>query len=127
MSALSDHATAAFSGSGVSASLTFVARGSFTACSIAVILYFRRFHRGSNLVTTFVAPLLVCAGLIAAIVLLYKNLSFIAPGGSKFVDALPWIALAVPIIGIAYAYYLRARRKSDYERLGRMVNSGEIL
>ena len=97
------------------------------ACSIAVILYFRRFHRGSNLVTTFVAPLLACAGLIAAIVLLYKNLSFIAPGGSKFVDALPWIALAVPIIGIAYAYYLRARRKSDYERLGRMVNSGEIL
>jgi len=96
-------------------------------CSVAVIVYFRKYHRDGGVLTTIVAPAIAFVGLGAGLYLLYDNLSFIAPGGSLFVDALPWISLAVPIIGIAYAYYLRAQRADKYERLGRMVNSGTIL
>jgi amino acid transporter len=96
-------------------------------CSIAVIVYFRKYHPEGGLISTIVAPAIAFVGLGAALYLLYDNLSFLAPGGALFVDALPWIGLAVPLIGIAYALFLRARRPEVYERLGRMVNSGEIV
>jgi amino acid transporter len=95
-------------------------------CSIATIVYFYR-HRETNVVTTVAAPLLAFAGLTYALYLLFSKLSFVAGGTGNFVSSLPWITLAVPLIGIAYAVWLRSERPDAYVKLGRMVNKGEVL
>jgi amino acid transporter len=100
--------------------------GTQAVCSIATIVYFYR-HRDLNLLTTLAAPLLAFAGLTYALYLLFSKLSFIAGGTGTFVSSLPWITLAVPVTGIAYAVWLRSRRPDRYLKLGRMVNQGEVL
>jgi amino acid transporter len=100
--------------------------GTQAVCSIATVVYFYR-HRQTNLITTVAAPLLAFAALTYALYLLFSKLSFIAGGSGTFVSSLPWITLAVPLLGIAYALWLRARQPERYVKLGRMVNQGEVL
>ena len=100
--------------------------GTQVLCSIATIVYFARHHE-VNFITTLVAPLLAAAGLTFALYLLFHKLTFVAGVSNTFVSTLPWITLAIPLLGIGYALWLRARQPKKYEVLGRMVNEGTLL
>src|SRR5262245_11462521 len=100
--------------------------GTQAVCSIATIAYFHR-HREHNLLSTVLAPLVAFAALTYALYLLFSKIEFIAGGTGTFVSALPWITLAVPVVGILYSLWLRSSRPEKYLMLGRMVNKGEVL
>ena len=96
-------------------------------CSVSTIVYFRRYYPGTNPLATIVAPALACVGLLFGLYLLYHNLEFVAGGKSRFVDSLPYVGVAVPLLGLAWAYYLRARKPDEYKLLGRMINTGDVI
>jgi hypothetical protein len=55
--------------------------------------------------------------------LLLKNLNFAAGAAadSPFFKAIPWIALAVIVIGALYAVYLRISQPDTFKEMGRTV------
>jgi hypothetical protein len=45
-------------------------------------------------------------------------------GGYRFADWIPWIDLAVVLIGIAGAFYLKSSDPKKYEEIGRLIYEG---
>jgi hypothetical protein len=93
-------------------------------CSFAVIGYFwgKKKHKGNPL-TTLVAPLIGAGGMIYALSLLFGNLGFAAgyQSGSLMVKYMPHEIFGSLIIGLAYAYWVKAKHPGIYEEIGRTV------
>jgi amino acid transporter len=90
---------------------------SLTCFSVIGYFHVRKQHpETANLWRTMLAPLLGAAGMIYVIYLLFKNLDFAAgaAASSPFFKAIPWIVLAVAVIGIAYALLLRKTQPEIY-------------
>jgi amino acid transporter len=89
--------------------------------SVAIAAYFRR-HPGANVWRTLVAPI-AGAGLMAySAYLLLENRGVLAAAeGVPYVEAIPWIVLAVFGCGVATAQWLRLRDAVRYRTLGRVV------
>jgi amino acid transporter len=90
-------------------------------CSLAIAAYFRR-HGGGNRWSTLVAPI-AGAGLMAfsAYLLLANRSTLGAAQGVPYVQAIPWVVLAVFATGVAAAVWLRVRDAARYQTLGRVV------
>ncbi|MCG7593834.1 APC family permease [Mycobacterium sp. PSTR-4-N] len=93
-------------------------------CSIAVIWYFwvRKTHRG-NVITTLVCPLLGGVAMAYVVWLLWDNRAFAAgyAANSLVFKNAPFFILAVFVIGIAYALWLRYAKPDTYAEIGRTV------
>jgi len=94
--------------------------------SFSVISYFhvRKEHpETANVFRTFLAPLIGALGMIYVVYLLFKNLDFAAgaAASSPFFKAIPWIVLAVALIGIGYSLILWKTQPEVYRQMGRTV------
>ena len=97
---------------------------SFT--SFSVISYFhvlKQHPETKNWWRTLLAPLIGAAGMIYVIILLFQNLDFAAgaAASSPFFKAIPWIVLAVAVIGIVYSLILWKTQPEVYKTMGRTV------
>jgi amino acid transporter len=93
-------------------------------CSAAVISYFwvRKTHPG-NVITTLIAPLIGGVAMLYVVWLLWDNRAFAAgyAANSLVFKAGPYIILAVLVVGIAYAVWMRYAKPESYAEIGRTV------
>jgi amino acid transporter len=93
-------------------------------CSAAVIWYFwvRKTHRG-NVITTLICPLIGGVGMIYVVWTLWDNRAFAAglAANSLVFKAAPYIILAVFLVGLVYAVWLRQAKPATYAEIGRTV------
>jgi amino acid transporter len=89
--------------------------------SLAIAAYFRR-HPGASRWRTIAAPLAGSALMaFAAYLLIVNRNSLAAADGVPFVQALPWIVLAVFAAGVGAALWIRLRDTLRYQRVGRVA------
>ncbi|HLH67115.1 MAG TPA: APC family permease [Solirubrobacteraceae bacterium] len=92
--------------------------------SLAIFNYFRTHHKEDHhWWTTITAPLLAAISQAYVLYLAIKNLQFLGSGYS-YASWLCWGDLAIFLVGLGYAYYLKARDRAKYETIGRMINRG---
>jgi amino acid transporter len=91
---------------------------------VAIILYFRRNHpEEHHWFETLLAPGLACAAQIYIIYLLFDNLSFLG-SGLQFAFYIPWICLAVLVLGLLGALWLKSAKPQIYDQIGRLLYEG---
>ena len=89
--------------------------------SIAIIVYFRRHHAGdTGFFSTLVAPLVAFFAQMYLVYLLCDNLSTFG-GVGGFGSNIPYIALAIIVIGLVWGLILRFVAPETHARIGRMV------
>ena len=89
--------------------------------SIAIIVYFRTHHsEESGTFSTLIAPIIAFAAQVYFIYLLVANLETFGGTGS-FGSRIPYIALAVLVIGLIWGFVLRVAAPEAYSRIGRMI------
>lgn len=92
--------------------------------SIAIIVYFHREHpQDRHWLTTMLAPGLAFLSQAVVVYLCLTNMDFLG-GGFSFANWIPWIDLAVLVLGIAGAFYLKSSNPARYEKIGRMIYEG---
>ncbi|WP_349269310.1 amino acid permease [Mycolicibacterium parafortuitum] len=93
-------------------------------CSAAVISYFwaRKVHRG-NVITTLICPLIGGLAMLYVVWLLWDNRAFAAglAANSQVFKVGPYLILAVFLVGLVYALWLRTARPQTYAEIGRTV------
>ncbi len=105
---------------------TFTVLVNMAICSIACIAFFRQDANkdGWNIWTTGIIPVLSVGAMGAILWLLWANLGKISGTSILFVTLIPWICIAVLVIGLLLALYMRSRSPEKYDVLGHLVNSG---
>jgi amino acid transporter len=89
--------------------------------SFAIVAYFRR-HPGGSLWRTLVAPLAGGGLMVLSAYLLLANRNTLgAAEGVPYVEAIPWVVLAVFALGAGRALLLRVRDAARYRAVGRFV------
>ncbi len=92
--------------------------------SLAILVYFAREHRGEvHWWKTVVAPVISFIAQVWVLWLLLKNILFLGTGYT-YSKALAPIDLAVFIVGLGYALYLKNANKKKYGAIGRMIHEG---
>ncbi len=92
--------------------------------SVAIIVYFRNHHpEEHHWWSTMVAPLIGFVAQLYVIWLCLTNMAFLG-SGYRFADWIPWIDLAVVLLGIAGAFYLKSSNPKKYEEIGRLIYEG---
>jgi amino acid transporter len=93
-------------------------------CSIAVIWYFwrKKTHKG-NVITTLICPLIGGLAMFYVVWLLWDNRAFAAgyAANSDVFKVGPYLILAIFIIGIVYALWLRSAKPEEFTAIGRTV------
>jgi amino acid transporter len=93
-------------------------------CSIAVIWYFwvKKTHKG-NVITTLICPLIGGLAMFYVVWLLWDNRAFAAgyAANSDVFKVGPYLILAIFVIGIVYAFWLRSAKPDEYAAIGRTV------
>jgi len=93
--------------------------------SLAILIYYERFHRDEvHWWKTRLAPALAFVSQLAVVWLLFANIGFLGASNYSYAYWLGPIDLAVVLGGIAFAFYLKRRDPSRYERAGRLINDG---
>lgn len=89
--------------------------------SLAVIGYFARDPRGYSVWTRLIAPGLAALALAAIFVLIVVNFDILigAEGASVLTWVLPAIVLVAGVLGVLWAFWLRANRPMVYLGIGR--------
>ncbi|HEY1621416.1 MAG TPA: APC family permease [Streptosporangiaceae bacterium] len=92
--------------------------------SLSILLYFERQHPDEvHWWKTRLAPAISFLSQVFVVYLLFKNILFLGSGYHYAVWLGP-IDLLVVAIGVAAAFYLKARNKEKYESAGRLINEG---
>jgi len=93
-------------------------------CSAAVIWYFwvKKTHEG-NVITTLICPLIGGIGMLYVVWALWDNRAFAAglAANSLVFKSAPYMILALFVIGLAYAVWMRATKPETYAEIGRTV------
>jgi amino acid transporter len=93
-------------------------------CSAAVIWYFwvKKAHKG-NVVTTLICPLIGGVAMLYVVWTLWDNRAFAAglAANSLVMKAGPYFILAVFVLGLAYAVWMRFAKPQNYAEIGRTV------
>lgn len=97
-----------------------------TLCSFSVIGYFhvkKKHPETANVWRTLIAPLVGGLAMLYVILLLFQNQEAAAGDASKsaFFTAIPWIVLALAVLGAGTALYLKNRDPDKYAIIGRIV------
>jgi amino acid transporter len=97
-------------------------------CSIAIIRYFRTVDKdGYHPITTLIAPILGFASMAGACYLLIDNRAALSGAGeATYIKVLPWVVLAVFLIGCATAVWMRSNASTRYNQIGRFVREEDV-
>jgi amino acid transporter len=97
-------------------------------CSIAIIRFFLTEARdGFHPFKTLIAPILGFLSMAGACYLLIDNRAGLSGAGSAlFIKAVPWIVLAVFVLGMAIALWLRSNAIERYNNIGRFTREEEV-
>ena len=88
-----------------------------TFAAIAIVVFFRR--RGDRRYgRTLVAPVLGCAGMLTATVLLLSNFGTLADSHAVFINSLPYVVLVVAVAAACFTLWLRRADAGRYAGLG---------
>jgi amino acid transporter len=90
--------------------------------SLAIWNWFRK-NGGGNVLTTVIAPLFSFLVQIWLVYLLVANLATFA-GTSGFANAIPYVALVILLVGLAWGFFLKFTNPGAYKNIGHMVNEG---
>ena len=95
-----------------------------TLTCVAVIGYFwvQKKHKG-NVITTLICPIVGGVGMMYALYLLWTNRAFAGGLGSDNLvyTAMPYEILAIVIIGLVYALWVKFKRPDIYAEIGQTV------
>jgi len=95
-----------------------------TVTSFAVISFFwvKKVHKG-NVITTLLCPIVGALGMIYVLILLWQNRAFAlgAAAESWIWTWAPYYILAMVVIGVVYALWVKAKRPEIYDEIGRTV------
>jgi amino acid transporter len=88
--------------------------------SVAIIRYFRTTGREHfHVWSTLIAPVLGFAAMVAACVLLIVNRGDLAGAADAlYIQILPWVVVAIFVLGMVLALVLRARAPARYRQIG---------
>jgi amino acid transporter len=97
-------------------------------CSIAVVRFFLTEARdGFHAWKTLIAPILGTLAMFGACYLLISNRASLAGAGdAPYVKYLPYVAIAMFLIGIVAALYLRAKDTDRYNGIGRFAHDEDL-
>jgi hypothetical protein len=97
-------------------------------CCIAIIRYFLTDARdGFHPVKTLIAPVIGFLAMAGACYLLIDNRAALSGAGDAlYIKLIPWVVLAVFLIGCGMALWMRARAKDRYQHIGRFVREEEV-
>ncbi len=90
--------------------------------SLAIFNWFRK-NGGGNMFATVIAPL---ASFVVQLILVYTlvdNLSTLG-GTNGFAKSIPYVALAILVIGLVWGFMLKSSNPEAYRKIGHMVNEG---
>jgi amino acid transporter len=90
--------------------------------SIAIIVYFNK-NGGGNLIATKIAPAIAFLSQAYLVYLLFSNISILG-GTAMFFGMIPWISLAIIVIGLIWGFVLKSANPKAYANIGHMVNNG---
>lgn len=90
--------------------------------SIAIIAYFQK-NGGGNILTTMIAPIVSFVAQAWLVYLLVDNLGTFA-GTSPFANSIPYVALAIILVGLVWGFVLKSSNPAAYRNIGHMVNNG---
>ncbi len=90
--------------------------------SLAVIGYFNRVGRSEPLAwwKTLLAPALGAIAQGIVVILLLKNITFLAGSETMVVKLIPLYVVAIAALGYAYALYLRSSDRARYDMIGKL-------
>jgi amino acid transporter len=92
--------------------------------SIAILNYFRNHHAADHhWWTTILAPIIAAVTQAYVLYLALDNLTFLG-AGYWYAKWLCWADLAIFLVGIGYAFYIKSNDRAKYETIGRMINEG---
>jgi amino acid transporter len=92
--------------------------------SIAIIRYFlKNYPDEHHWWSTLVAPLISFVAQVLIIAVMIWRMDFLG-GGLGFADYIVWINLAVLVIGIVGAFYLKTSDPKKYDQIGRLIFQG---
>jgi amino acid transporter len=92
--------------------------------SLSILIYFTKEHPDDvHWWKTMLAPGISFIAQVIVLYLLFKNILFLGSGYHYAVWLGP-IDLLVVLIGVAGAFYLKARNRAKYESAGRLINEG---
>lgn len=89
--------------------------------SVAVIFFFRREGHRISPWRSVVAPILSAIGLSYLLYQMILHVELLVGFEAAWVKSLAWISPAMGVIGVSFAYYLKLKRPSVYNRLGRLL------
>ncbi|UZW60696.1 APC family permease [Lysobacter enzymogenes] len=89
--------------------------------SLAVIGFFRRQPRHTNLWQRLIAPALSGAAMLVGVALIVRNMHLLTGGESAFNTLIPLGMLGVGLAGLGLALWLRSHRPERYARLARLL------
>jgi amino acid transporter len=97
-------------------------------CSVAIIRYFRTHEpEGFHVVKTLIAPVIGFLAMAGACYLLIANRGALSGAGSAtYIKVLPWVVLAVFVIGCVTALYMRSSSPARYRQIGRFVREEDV-
>jgi hypothetical protein len=97
-------------------------------CSLAIIRYFRTEDReGFHVVQTLIAPIIGFLSMAGACYLLIDNRAALSGAGeATYIKLIPWVVLAVFLIGCATALWMRSNATNRYSQIGRFVREEEV-
>jgi amino acid transporter len=92
--------------------------------SVAIWNYFRTHHPSEHkLWNHTIAPLISVVGQVIVLYLAIKNIDFLG-SGYGYAKVLVALDVAIFVLGIGYAYYVKSNDRAKYETIGRMINEG---
>jgi amino acid transporter len=97
-------------------------------CSVAIIRYFRAHEpEGFHLIKTLIAPLIGFLAMAGACYLLIANRAALSGAGSAtYIKLVPWVILAVFLVGCATALWMRSSAPARYRQIGRFVREEDV-
>ena len=92
--------------------------------SLAIIAYFRKHHpEDHHWWKTLIAPAIAFVTQAYVVYLCVANMDFLG-GGLRFADYIIWIDLAVLVVGVLGAFYIKASDPEKYDKIGRLIDEG---
>ncbi|MEO6607774.1 MAG: APC family permease [Aestuariivirga sp.] len=89
--------------------------------SLAIINWFRK-NGGGNVITTMIAPAISFVVQVWLVYTLIAKLDVLG-GTNGFAQSIPFVGLAVIVIGLVWGFVLKSTNKAAYNNIGHMVNN----
>ena len=88
--------------------------------SLAIFNWFRK-NGGGNVFTTVIAPLVSFVVQLLLVYTLVDNLATLG-GTNGFAKSIPYVALAILLVGLVWGYILKSSNPTAYKNIGHMIN-----